>query len=196
LDSEKFGEEIFRLQRFNTNAKKLKESRFMEWFLHNSLRIDFLTTKKSPRESFPPDSHFEEFLSIFLKCFVDKQSSVDAISEIYKNLDIRDDLKERFSDFREGLYKSLDWKPFKEILKLDKEIKGLTLLNIMDVFLYGEFLHDHPKKIEIYQKISQSTLIRDFYWFEFYTTVYKCALVIFHILLLNESVLKDLEEAP
>ncbi len=195
MNSEKFGEEIFRLQRFNMNAKKLKESELMKWFLHNSLEIDFLITKESPRASFPPDSHFEAFLLIFHKCITDKESSVNAISEIYKNLDIRDDLKTRFNDFQEGLYKSLDWRPFKGINKLGKEIRGLTLLNVMDVFLYGEFLHDHPKKGELYQKISQSKEIREFYWFEFYTTVYKCALVIFHIFLLNESVLKDLGEA-
>jgi len=160
MNSEKFKEEMFRLQRFNINAKKLKESELMEWFLHNSLRIDFLITKKSPRDSFPPDAHFEAFLLIFHKCITDEQCSVSAISEIYKKLDIKDDLKTRFNDFHEGLYRSLDWQPFKEIMKLGKEIRGLTLLNTMNIFLYGEFLHDHPKKVELYQKISQSKEIR------------------------------------
>lgn len=193
MSAEEFGEEIFKLQRFNMNAKKLKESQLMGWFRENSLKIDFLIEKKSPRSAFPPDPYFELFLLIFQKCITDDQSSVSAISKIYKNLDLKKNLKTRFSDFQEGLNRCLDSRPFKEIIKVGKEIRDLTLINVMDVFLYGEFLHDHPKKAELYNKISQNIQIREFYWFEFYMLIYKCALIIFHIMLLNESLLKDLQ---
>lgn len=193
MSTEGFGEEIFRIERFNLNAKKLKESQLMGWFRENSLKIDFLIEKESPRASFPPDTYFESFLLTFQKCITDEQCSVSALSKIYQNSDLKKDLKARFSDYQEGLNKCLDSRPFKEIIKAGKEIQGLTLINIMDIFLYGEFLHDHPKKVELYNKISQNIHIREFYWFEFYMLVYKCALVIFHIMLLNESLLEDLQ---
>lgn len=187
------GEAIFRLERFNISARKLKESRLMEWFPQNSLRIDFLVTKEAPRANFPPDSHFEEFLTLFHKCITDEQCSVGAIARIYQHLDGPAHLKDRFKDFHSGLYHCLDAKPFKDVKKLERPIRELTLLGLMDIFLYGEFHHDHPRKAEMVRKILDNKSIREFYWFEFYTLVYKSALILFHVMLLNESLLKVLK---
>jgi len=192
LNTKVFGDEIFKLERFNLNAKKLKESKFFEWFFDNKLNIEFLVTKESPRDIFPPDSYFREFLMTFHNCINDDHSSIDAVSDIYDKLESKKKLKAMFNDYCEGLNKCLYIRPFKAIGKLDKKARALTIVAVLDVFLYGEFIGDHPLKVQLYKKISQDKNIREFYWFEFYMNIYKCVLLITQILVLNKTLLNDL----
>jgi len=144
LSSKISSEEIFKLERFNLNAIKLKESKFFEWFLENNLSIEFLVTKETPRDIFPPDSYFKEFLTTFLKCINDEHSSVNAVSDIYKSLGSEHKLRTVFNDYLEGLNKCLYIRPFTEINKLDSQVRALTIVAVMDIFVYGEFIGDQP----------------------------------------------------
>jgi hypothetical protein len=192
VNSEKFGDEIFKLDRFNINAQSLKTSDLIDWFSAHGLNIEFLVTKGSPRANFPPDSALESFLLTFQKCMHDRNYSIKEVSNIYKNLNLDGDLKARFDDLENALREYLNSTPFKTVGGVGKEIQGLTASGIMDVFFYGEFTHDQEVYVELYNKISRNENIREFYWFEFYRTLYKCALAVFQISLLNQTVIKEL----
>jgi len=195
VNSEKFGEEIFKLDCFNMNAQKLKTSKLIQWFSNHGLNIKFLVRKKSPRANFPPDSYLELFLVTFQKCIHDRNYSIKKISNIYKNLSLKKNLKTRFNDFERAFDRYLNSTPFENVAGVEKEIQGLTTSGIMDVFLYGEFSHDREIYVELYRKISQNENIKEFYWLEFYVALYKCTLVVFHMSLLNHSVIKELKES-
>ncbi|MCK5611130.1 hypothetical protein KAR91_55165 [Candidatus Pacearchaeota archaeon] len=193
MKSNKFEEGIIKLKRFNRNANKLKNSELIKWYFDNGLEIGALATERTPQTGFPPDLYLDAFLLTFRKCIQDNDNSIRIIAKVYNTLDVKKDLQVCFNDLRRAINAHLDSKPFMVFRGIDKELQDLTSNEIMHIFLYGKLVHENPKKAELYEKMTNNKFMGNFYWFEFYMTLYKCTVAIFHISLNNKAVLKELK---
>jgi hypothetical protein len=145
------------LRLFNEKVEKLDRLNFTQFFRDN--RVGFSVSVKEGEQSVevrgPPEEAIDAFI-LTLRFFVqdNEATSIRNIGQMYEDLPISDELKERFRDSRKSLNDFLD-------AKCNVSLHGdeLTNRDVFDVFLYGGLAHATPAKKDRFDRWAEEPVL-------------------------------------
>jgi len=154
------------LNLFNEKAEELKRSRYFKIFINKN--SSFTISAKSSGELSVlvngPDEEATKAFVLTFRFFIqnNERCSIGNIANIYSELPISDEIKNKFNDARSKLNNFLK---SNSILKLNDE--NISYAKILDIFFYGGLAHANEKKKEIFDQwmgdpIVKGILINDF----------------------------------
>lgn len=138
------------LTEFNARAAELRESRFSQviFTTETTVRIHYTSGAGITTTSSGPDDEAVKALVLTLRFFKEKKEriSVLAMSELYEDLPIPEELKQEWRTNRIAFNKMLDEETF-----ITEDGIVPTQRRILEVFLYGKLAHMNEERYETHR---------------------------------------------
>jgi len=184
------------LKKFNRRATELENSEFFKKLAPSGVRSKFsFKERKAKIERFGPSRDYYISASSMIRFFIldDEGCSFKVLGEMYENLTIPEDKKILFINARKEFNKLLDTKSI-------FTVKDTTPTNreILEAFIHGHIFHENekrnPEKVELYNSLMDNILSVPFSENEFVFILGSLAKIISSVKILNEEVIKELED--
>lgn len=186
-------EGIDRLKLFNEKAKRLLNSRFVE-YIRRKKRISFEVhgERGKPIKTFrilPDQDAIDAFVLTFRYFIQDNERcSFGNLAKTYSKSVIPSEMKERYSKARKNLNKYLD-----SPASLKFEHESTTKRRILDIFVYGGLAHANPGKKKVLGKWIENPIVSGFFEAEFVSILFNVLNIIQYVTKLNVKVLAKFE---
>lgn len=185
--------DIGRLKLFNEKAKRLLNSRFVD-YIRRKKRISFEVhgERGKPIKTFRilPDQDAIDAFVLTFRYFIqnNERCSFGNLAKTYLKSVIPSEMKEEYSEARKNLNRYLD-----SPASLKFEHEPLTKRRILDIFVYGGLAHANPEKKEILGKWMENPIVRGFFEAEFVSILFYVLNIIQYVAKLNAKVLAKFE---
>ena len=186
--------DIARLKLFNEKAKRLLNSRFVEYILKTkkiSFEVSVERGKKVETSKTLPDQDAIDAFVLTFRYFIqdNEECSFGNLAKTYSKPFIPLEMRKEYSEARKRLNEYLD---FPASLKFGDE--PLSRRRVLDIFVYGGLAHVNPNKKEVFDKWIENPIVRGFFEAEFASILFNALRIIQYVAGLNSRVIEELEK--
>jgi hypothetical protein len=187
-------EDIARLELFNEKAKRLLDSRFVQFALKEkkfSFEVRMERGKEVETSKILPNGDAIDAFVLTFRYFVqnNERCSFGNLAKTYSKPSTPLEMKDEYFKARKNLNDYLD---SSASVKIGDE--PLSRRRVLDIFVYGGLAHAHPEKKEMFDNWMKNPLFSGFFEVEFASILISVLNIIQYVAKLNERVIEEFKK--
>ncbi len=188
-------QQLERLKDFNEKTEKLLDSSIGKGVLSQDLRCS-VSWQAGEGTTITSTDFNQELLDAFVLTFRmfiqnNERISIGRMKALYDEMDVRQELKDRFDDARNDLNAYLNHRPTFTVAGEPESYRELK-----EIVLFGDLSHMNEAKRAIFRQWMSDPLIEPHIWTQFLIILATFLRVVSFIRVLNHEAIKELETSP